>query len=221
MKPTALLKPAALAAAALLAALASPALSADMVRPRPVAVPAPSWSGAYVGVHAGYAWGRAEVEDLGIVVDDGASVDGFIGGLLAGANFSMGGLVLGVEADGGIGSGHGTLAGEDVSYDLDWNAHLRARLGWDAGRLMPFVAAGVAFAGFSFTDDLGETTRATYVAPSLGVGVDYRIGASLLVRAEYLHDFYSMGSGLIVLDDYTASLKSTDTVRAALIYKFD
>jgi hypothetical protein len=42
-----------------------------------------------------------------------------------------------------------------------------------------------------------------------------------LIRAEWLHDFYKMSSALIAIHDYTAKLRHTDTVRAALIFKFN
>jgi hypothetical protein len=43
----------------------------------------------------------------------------------------------------------------------------------------------------------------------------------ILIRAKWLHDFYSMSSNLIVLHDYTAKLKNADTARAALVFKFN
>ena len=106
------------ATAATAAMLATTAQAADIA-------PAPSvydWTGAYIGLNAGAAWGNSEVDgqircvdeldgafcarieeaeginfdDLGVGLDDGAE---FTGGAMIGYNWQMESLVLGVEAD--------------------------------------------------------------------------------------------------------------------------
>src|SRR5262245_11331209 len=93
------------------AALSTGALAADMPvkAPAPVVVPW-SWTGFYVGAHAGVAWNRAAFADIG---DDTGSIfaaplgldfwkpshAGFMGGGQIGYNLQSGNMVYGVEAD--------------------------------------------------------------------------------------------------------------------------
>ena len=51
--------------------------------------------------------------------------------------------------------------------------------------------------------------------------MDYAVTNQVLVRAEWLHDFYDMSSALIAIHDYTAKLKDTDTARGAIVFKFN
>jgi outer membrane immunogenic protein len=128
------------ATAASVAALATTANAADMA-------PAPSvydWTGAYIGLNAGIAWGNSEVNgrigciDNGIdtiavidrcaLLEDGEDFsfsdlgvgddDGtaFTGGAMIGYNWQMDSLVLGVEADVNY-AGFGSSSNRDLS---DW-----------------------------------------------------------------------------------------------------
>ena len=119
------------------------------------------WSGFFAGFHAGSMTGDVEGIDGDTIF--GGTINGPVGGRVVGYNFqSTGPIVLGVEADFGIADVDGT--GTDISvdiyqYDLKWNSHLRVRAGLPHGSLMPFIAAGVAFADFELTEE-GATVRA-------------------------------------------------------------
>jgi outer membrane immunogenic protein len=68
-----------------LGALAGPARAADLpVKTPAVAVAPPSWTGCYLGVHAGYGWARNRTID-----------DDFDRGLLASTNTATGALAGG------------------------------------------------------------------------------------------------------------------------------
>lgn len=189
------------------------------------------WTGAYLGVHGGYAWGEA---DIGYEGDDGGGdLEGFWGGALAGYNFQAADMiVLGVEGDlgGGDVNGNGVVAppppepDHHYTYDLDWNAHLRARAGVAVDKALFFVAGGLAAAGHTLSIEEngqsdGEDSQ-THYGWTIGAGVEYAITENLLLRAEYLYDdygsqTYSDDAG----DDYDVDL-TAQTVRAALSYKF-
>src|SRR5208282_4988529 len=83
------------------------ALAADLPQPGPppprapatyVPVPAPafSWSGIYVGINGGYAFGTGDFSSGASV----SGVNGFLAGGTIGANYQWGRFVLGIEGDG-------------------------------------------------------------------------------------------------------------------------
>jgi opacity protein-like surface antigen len=96
-------------------------------------------------------------------------------------------------------------------YDLHWNAHLRGVLGFAHGSFKPFVAGGLALAGFDVTE-YGLPVGGTYVGWSLGGGVDVRFTEKIIGRAEVLYDDYGAKS----YDDFDAGLSGW-TARLAII----
>jgi outer membrane immunogenic protein len=92
--------------------LATSAIAADLPRKAPAALPVPSvvsWTGFYVGIHAGYSWGRWDGDltfDPGtgpIAVFDPShrTIDahGWLAGGQIGFNYQLNSLVFGLEAD--------------------------------------------------------------------------------------------------------------------------
>ncbi len=81
------------------------ASAADLPRKAPAALPAPvptfSWTGFYVGAHAGYGWGHMMIDNFGFagVPIYSYNSNGFVGGGQAGYNWQIGQFVLGVEGD--------------------------------------------------------------------------------------------------------------------------
>jgi outer membrane immunogenic protein len=200
--------------------IASSAYAADVEAP-----PLPyDWSGPYIGLHAGYLWGDVDVDEEGVPAVAGGNIDGFVGGVLAGFNYQWDPLVLGIEGDFGFTDvdGHGSTAPPepDFSYELNWNAHVRARAGFALDRALLFIAGGLAIADLDIDqDEPTQTKGTTYWGYSIGGGIDYALTDEIIVRAEYLHDEYDEEDYSENGEDYTADL-TTDTVRGALIWKF-
>ena len=187
------------------------------------------WSGPYIGLHSGYLMSSTTVEDLGVVVERHAKTNGFVGGIMGGYNIQDNSLVYGLDADLGLGfvRGHGGVAVPPVTpsntYDLNWIGHLRGRFGMtpNNGNMLLFVGAGVAIADFRFTSgETGERQSATYVAPSIGAGMEYGFSPNFTGRAEVVYDMFHMGHGLIALHDYKARLNNAATLRVGFSYKF-
>jgi outer membrane immunogenic protein len=97
----------------LAALIATPAMAADLAVKAPVAAPsvAPDWSGFYLGVHAGYGWGKDRFtasdypwawgdpyRDLTNIIDGVDHKGGVFGGQ-AGYNWQFGSAVAGLEID--------------------------------------------------------------------------------------------------------------------------
>ena len=87
-----------------------------------------TWTGPYLGLAAGYAWGHSEIHIPGISGDQSLDPNGWLVGAFGGYNYQFGsGLVLGAEADidwTGL-DDNGTTAGIDFSTDMNWEASLR------------------------------------------------------------------------------------------------
>ena len=207
-------------------ALVHAASAADLPTKAPVAkIGAPyNWGGFYAGAHAGYLWSSTQVLDTGVVVESNARTNGFIGGVLAGYNYQMGEVVAGVEGDFGWSNAHGTGFPVVVSpnqYNIDWTGHIRGRLGYAPGQgpWLFYVAGGVAFAGFTFTNgETGEKTSSTYTGGSFGGGVEYGFTTMVTGRLEFLYDMYRMNG--VASHDYTANLQNVSTARGAVVFKF-
>jgi outer membrane immunogenic protein len=189
------------------------------------------WSGPYIGLQAGYLMSSTTVEDLGVVVERHAKTNGFVGGILGGYNWQDQLLVYGLDADFGLGfvRGHGGIVPppppvvQSNTYDLNWISHIRGRAGFTPGNsnMLLFATAGVAFADFEFTSgETGERQSATYVAPSIGAGLEYGFTPNFTGRTEVLYDMFHMGHGLIALHDYKARLNNATTIRVGFSYKF-
>jgi opacity protein-like surface antigen len=215
----------------------------------PRAAPVPwSWSGFYIGAHAGYGWGRDPFTDpiaTGLVLTD-INSNGFVGGFQAGGNWQWGAWVGGLEID---------LSGTDVKktntgtvvfpggdtethsrtdkFDLLGSA--RTRIGflpWP--NLLVYGTGGLAWTRLVQTDvDTavfgGTPSSNTNATPTwrfgwvAGVGVESRLWeTNWLARLEYLHyDFGDSGSSFNGDGTGTTSSNLTvDVIRAGLSYKF-
>jgi outer membrane immunogenic protein len=211
------------------------ALAADLPGRMPVKAPARQasaydWSGAYLGGHFGYEWGRTRVEQDGIVSDPNAKTDGINGGALAGYNWQIGSAVVSLEGDFGWSNAHGVGAVVVVdpvttrapnTYDLNWTSHARGRLGYAFDGWLLFAAGGLAVADFDFHEGAIETTAgAKYYGWSAGGGVERALTGNLIARVEYLYDDYGHKDYAgIAGDQYRVSL-TAQTLRGALTWKF-
>lgn len=177
------------------------AAAADLTEPAPQAAPfaerptpyaAPAWQGFYAGSHVGYAVGNVETESGGTSVSyDLDKADSTTSGALAGWNFQSGRFVYGLE---GVVSVHEIKAGYNggaiTAHDGDyiWSAEARARLGYDAGRFLPFVTGGLVVGEFYNSAQAGVDGEVeTVTGFTLGAGVDMRVWRNWLVRAEYVY----------------------------------
>ncbi len=193
------------------------------------------WSGAYMGVQAGYGWGKAKY----ISPEDGQSAsprpDGFLGGIYGGYNHQFANdFVLGIEGDVNISDSDGvSLFGPwpafDSKFELKWSGAARIRLGYAVGRFLPFVAGG-ATAGRIIHDYAiaGLSPRVprvgfegTELGWTVGAGVEYALTDKISTRVEYRYTDYGSKNYPDTLPalPHSMSLKTSD-LRIGIAYKF-
>jgi outer membrane immunogenic protein len=214
-------------AAALIGAALLPASAADlprgpMVTKAPVVAPAFNWTGFYLGVYGGYAWGSGDF-------------DGFDGGMAGGTigyNWQAPGSmwVFGIEGDGGwtnFGDSLTVTAGGvtgTVFSEAEATATLRARLGaaWD--RTLFYVTGGGAWVrneiGFSVAGlgiAVGASDTQNHFGYVVGGGIEHAFLPNWSAKVEYL--YFDVGS-----ETYFGAISSGDiqahTVKFGLNYRF-
>ena len=187
-------------------ALTSAATAADLMVEAPPAMvydepaPAGNWDGPYIGAFGGWGWGIADhIPDGGPCAPDGCDVlmDGWLAGVVVGANFTLSdNIVGGVAADiawsGMTGTDTFGFIG-DSTNSVDWEGSLRGVLGYDGGTFMPYLTAGLAVASASHTSDFVAPTTATamHLGGTVGAGVQVAVAENVALDLQYRASFYN------------------------------
>jgi outer membrane immunogenic protein len=193
------------------------AFAADIAAPiykAPVMAPtAYSWTGCYVGIEGGGAWGSSRhvgaglpaPAALGVPITNSFDLSGGLLGGTVGCNYQVGSWVFGIEDDfswtnkkGGASDipPFNTVARSETNEK--WLDTLRGRLGFAWDRALIYGTGGAAFAdtgvkicnpavGFCVSD---SQTRTGWVA---GAGIEYAVWDNLSVKIEYLHADFGTG----------------------------
>ena len=183
-----------------IAVTAVSARAADLPKPAPApyfsAVPVASWSGLYAGSFlAGTAASISTTQKTsasGIGFDVGT-------GAIVGYAFQTGHWVYGLEGDVGATAARKAFPAKAgfVASEVDsiYATHARARVGYDIGAFLPFVAGGASWRRITAyqsapKDDLGSAR--TVAGWTIGAGVDAKIMLPILgpstLRAEYIYE---------------------------------
>ena len=217
--------------------LASSAFAADAIVEEVAVEVAPvfSWTGGYIGLQGGYAWGKSQYDILQNDSYSNPDPDGWFGGAYAGYNYQFSNnVVLGIEGDFAFGDVSGGDIGRftdgvdpdmTVDADMNWSGAVRGRFGYAIDRFLPYVSAGIAFADYDHSLDhiLGGRVdfSDTYTGWTVGAGVDYALTDNVLLRAEYRYsDFGSVTyAATPTYFEHEVDL-STNDVRFGIAYKF-
>ena len=223
--------------------LAGTAHAADLA-PAPLPAPEPepifTWTGRYIGVHGGYAWGDFKSEPTDAY--GGQKPDGFFGGAQAGYNYQFSNnIVLGIEADASFGDQKddiSVLLGDspDAQFALDYTTKIdafgtvRARAGYAVDRFLPYVTGGLAWAntelGFHqvvtadgvVAIDNSASDKQTSTGWTVGAGLEYAVTNNITAKVEYL--YADLGSTDFDLGTPVSADLTLQTVKFGLNYKF-
>jgi opacity protein-like surface antigen len=168
-------------AAAAFVALSGSAMAADLYVPP--AAPAPvvtttNWDGPYIGATVGYNWYNGPTVGAAAGWDVGAQL---------GYNFHVSdAIVLGIQGDvNWIGTNY-------AGNPNGWTGAIVGRLGYDAGAILPYVEAGVAFADIDFPTPGWGQSSAGWTA---GAGIEFMLADQWSVNVEYRYsDYGSFGT---------------------------
>jgi iron complex outermembrane recepter protein len=197
-----------------------------------------NWTGIYLGLNAGYSFGGSNWTDSVTGSSTGTyGTYGFVLGGTFGANYQVGSVVFGVEADGdwADASGFGTFtatslcAGGCITTN-SWLSTVRGRAGYAFDRFLVYGTAGAAFgnvrAGFS-NDPVSSATVAGW---TVGAGVEVALDRHWSAKAEYL--FVDLADGSCTTDCAIANANgpplipdvavkfNESIVRAGINYRF-
>jgi len=191
---------------AISALLAAPALAADLrvpvkAAPAPVVV-AYNWSGCYIGVAGGWAWGRSTHDLTGGATDTGPfNVNGGIVGGTLGCNLQTGQFVFGIEGDGSWVGKDGEAANPVTPNfvsrtEENWLATIRGRVGLAFDRSLIYATGGIAFAGVEATatntaTGVSISEKQTRTGWTVGGGWEYAFSGNWSAKAEYLYVKFS------------------------------
>lgn len=166
-----------------------------------------NFQGAYAGVHAGGAFGRAQA----------ASTSGFVAGAQIGANAQFqNNVVVGIEGDVSASSiGH---KGFQDKFRQGAVATLRGRGGYAFDRVLVYGTAGFGVSSSEWKNPVATTSK-TLTGYAYGVGAEFLMTPNVTVRGEYLR--YDFGRETYQSQIGPVGLKpSTNVLRAGTSLKF-
>jgi outer membrane immunogenic protein len=226
-------------------AAVSPAWAADLPAQAPVMVPtykapvvAPfSWTGFYVGAHAGYGWSSFSGTDSTDGTTTTTDAKGALGGGQIGFNYQMGAVVLGVEGDfaaSGVkvdASSPDPFPGLSLTGTLknDWFGTAAGRFGWALDHTLFYGKGGAAWTrdkiDISAAD--GSTATGSFMRSGwmAGAGVEYAFTSNVTAKLEYNYlDFGAINeqpttTGALMVDSASVKLH-TSIVKIGINYLF-
>lgn len=145
-----------------------------------------NWSGAYIGLNAGYAWGSGTN-----LAGDPA---GFAGGLQGGYNWQTGQFVFGLEADLQGSTADDTFGA--YKFSNPWFGTVRGRGGVAINNVLLYLTAGVAYGGTSMSFG-GFNESHVHLGWTAGAGIEVGLAPNWSARAEALYmDLAAQNYGL-------------------------
>lgn len=219
---------------AALAVMASSAGAADLSRRPPPPSPAPpvyapvphyNWTGFYIGINGGGAWGARSRFDLPGSPSARLDVSGWVAGGTLGGNYQLGHFVFGLEGDVDAADIRGStacLGGFACRIRNDWLTTARGRVGYAFDRLLPYLTGGLAAGGLNASIAGIGSASDTHAGWTVGGGIEFALTGNWTAKAEYLYvDLGSFDCVPCNAGPPPASAGfTTNVVRAGVNYRF-
>jgi outer membrane immunogenic protein len=201
--------------------------------------PAFTWTGIYAGVNVGAGWSKHSTQ-LGGVTTVSDVVSGVIGGGQLGANWQVGGVVLGAEADiqGSSQRQKSTTSFPGFpavslteDYSKPWFATFRGRVGWAfADGWLVYATGGGAWLDSQRTFTIGAGPfslssgfELSHIGWTAGAGLEGAINRNWSWKVEYLYMATGTFSSTVSLFGASGQWNSSiadNVVRAGINYRF-
>lgn len=179
-----------------------------------------SWTGLYLGAHAGYGWSEIEWQEGAFSGSHDGS--GWLAGGHVGYNLQAGRIVYGIEADissGWIDGGNGCCG-----HNVDWLYSVRGRLGMTSAdnRWLFYATGGAAWADIDYASPGFGGHSDSHFGWVAGAGIERALTPNLTARVEYLYyDFDRITAPAGALGGAATDLDpSMHSVRFGLTLKF-
>jgi outer membrane immunogenic protein len=141
----------------------------------PASIQTYSWMGPYLGINAGYQWGR--------VTNNPTRPSGFAGGIQGGYNFQTGQFVFGGETDLQLSAAEDRFA--PWKFSNPWFGTLRGRAGVALNNVMIYATGGMAYGGVR-AQFAGVSESHTHLGWTAGLGLEVGLTQNWSVKGEYL-----------------------------------
>ena len=206
-----------------LAAAMGAALAADIPRAAPAyrapaMVPFYNWTGFYLGINGGGAWGRTNWDGFG-----SANTSGGLVGVTLGYNWQAIGSpwVFGLEGDVDWTNIKGTVACAGCETKNRWLGTVRGRLGYAMDRVLPYFTGGLAVGDIQANRPGFSGASETKAGWTLGAGIEAAVAPNWTAKVEYLYvDLGSMSCSVTACGLPTNVNFRANVVRAGLNFRF-
>jgi iron complex outermembrane receptor protein len=180
--------------------------------------PVVNWTGIYLGLNGGFSFGGSNWTDS---VTGGSSgnfgTSGFVFGGTVGANYQVGSLVFGVEADGdwADASGFGTFTASALCTGAcfttsSWLSTVRGRAGYAFDRFFVYGTGGAAFGNVRANFSNDPVTSSIEAGWTVGAGVEVAFARNWSAKAEYL--FVNLADGSCTANCAIADASGTPVI---------
>jgi opacity protein-like surface antigen len=209
-----------------LSVLVAPVMAADLAPSSKAPISVYTWTGAYIGGHAGGAFGGEDATNsaIGTPVTYSTNPSGFLGGVQAGYNYQFSpSFLVGAEADMSWSAASGnynfitTLADGVTNVsgifnsNQNWYSTAAGRLGYVIGNYMLYAKGGGAWMNADYSlavtgpvaGGSANLTRSGYVA---GGGAEWMFYPGWSAKVEY--NYLDFGSSFVPLGVVGATVNS-------------
>jgi outer membrane immunogenic protein len=177
-----------------------------------------NWTGIYLGLNGGYTFGASSWTDSVTETATGNfNTSGFVFGGTVGANYQVGSVVFGVEADGdrADASGFGTFTASSLCAGgclttSSWLGTVRVRAGYAFDRFLVYGTGGAVFGNVRANFSNNPVSSMTEAGWTVGAGVEVAFARNWSAKAEYL--FVNLADGSCTMDCAIADVSGTPVI---------